>query len=128
LRREGSFFSWEKCYLNCSSNILNLKSKKESKSHLYKFDLQKVCISKHYKKYKGKYVLAIDCEGVKHVIGFEEEITCKRVHEILRELIDQNREWQSTTYDNNKFIEEREAERLALPAHRVKQIIYQEEY
>lgn len=83
-----------------------------------------MCISKHYKKYKGKYVLAIDFEAIKYIIGFDMEITCKRLHNMLGELIAQKKEWQTTLFDNNKFIEEREKERLALPAHRVKQIIY----
>jgi len=35
------------------------------------------------------------------------ELTCKRIHNILGELIAQKKEWQATLYDNNKFIEER---------------------
>lgn len=51
--------------------------------------------------------MAIDFEAIKYIIGFDMELTCKRIHNILGELIAQKKEWQATLYDNNKFIEER---------------------
>lgn len=128
LRREGKFFSWEKCYINCTNHAMTLLSKRDSRQSLYQWELQRVCLSKYYKRYKSKYVLALYCEGVKFVIGFDEEITCKRVHEMLGELIAEKREWQVTKYDSSKFLEEKEALRMALPEHRVRHMINQEEY
>lgn len=56
-------------------------------------------MSRQYTKYKGRSVITLESEGKKSVIGFDEEITCKRIHKTLEELIQQHREWNTTKFD-----------------------------
>lgn len=57
-------------------------------------------LTKSYKKYKGKYILAIEVDGTKHTLGFDEEITCKRIHSIIGDLLDQKRKLKDVKFDN----------------------------
>ena len=57
-------------------------------------------LTKSYKKYKGKYILAIEVEENKHMLGFDEEITCKRIHSIIGDLLDEKKKMQNVKFDN----------------------------
>mgnify|MGYP000156219792 CR=1 FL=1 len=65
---------------------------------------------------------------MRYVLGFDEELTCKRVHRTLGELIEQKRYWMDTKFDNEEFIKEREETRMALPVQKIRQIMCAEEY
>ena len=88
-------------YLTCNTNSILLCPKKGSQDYILKFELQKMNLSRSYKKYKNKYILALySQDSEKHAIGFEEEITCKRIHRMIADLLEQKRYWQATKYDN----------------------------
>ena len=74
---------------------------------MLKADLQRMNLSRAYKKYKNKYIFAIYAEDVKYTLGLDEEITCKRIHRTLADLLEQKRYWQVTKFDNTKFNQER---------------------
>ena len=59
LRKEGKFFPWQKCYLTCNTNHLLLFPKRNTQEYLYKYELQKLNLSRSYKKYKKKFILAV---------------------------------------------------------------------
>jgi len=93
-------FSWEKCYLTLTTNHLILQHKRKSNDFLYRLDLAVMHLTKLYKKHKGKYIFAVEAEGVKHTLGFDEEITCKRIHSITEDLLDQKKKMLGIKYDN----------------------------
>ena len=78
--------------------------KSNGQDEQFKFELANVNISKFYKKFKKKYVLAIYHEQVKYIFGFELEITCKRVHKVIADLLDEKRKCCVTKFDNKKYL------------------------
>lgn len=47
---------------------------------------------------------------------------------MMSELIQQKRQWIETKFDNVHFLQQKEADRLALPAHKIQKIIDHEAY
>ena len=124
LRIEGILFSWQKISLNITSIAVTVstfsKKVKDPVIVLHQLELQRLVLSRSYKKYKNKFILRVDSGGVKNILGFDEEGTCGRIHHLLGQLLQEKKYWRDTKYDNREFYEEREARRMALPLHRIR--------
>jgi hypothetical protein len=60
-------------------------------------------------------------------LGFNEELTCKRVHEILTSLICENREWQCTKFSRLEPESEGQFKKLGPESRQVEEAILSEE-
>lgn len=60
------------------------------------------------------------------MFGFDEEVTCKRIHQIITSLICETREWQCTKYSKLELLDE-ETVKLGLESRRVEEAILGEE-
>lgn len=60
------------------------------------------------------------------MFGFDEEVTCKRIHQIITSLICETREWQCTKYSKLDLLDE-ETVKLGLESRRVEEAIVCEE-
>lgn len=61
------------------------------------------------------------------MFGFDEEVTCKRIHQVITSLICETREWQCTKYSKLELINEADIARLGLESQRVEEAILSEE-
>lgn len=78
---------WTQCYLTLDSNTLKVK-KKINKDAFHEFEVLDLRVSKTYKKYKRKIVMGlVHKKKDNYLIGFDKEINCARVYELIRNLI-----------------------------------------
>ena len=61
------------------------------------------------------------------MFGFDEEVTCKRIHQVITSLICETREWQCTKYSKLELVNEAETVKLGLESRRVEEAILCEE-
>lgn len=87
MRKEQTFAGWNSCFLTCNSQSITVLKKIDSKEVWNEFQLDKLFISKVYRRDKKRHIFGIAYGKHKYQVGFDEEGTCARIHGIIITLI-----------------------------------------
>lgn len=71
LRKEQTFAGWNSCFLTCNSHSITAFKKTDSKEVWNEFQLDKLFISKVYRRDKKRHVFGIAYGKHKYQVGFE---------------------------------------------------------